>query len=66
MSDLVSDIFGGGNGESPPPTTVMPKPTPVRVEPGEKVPSRRKRQQRSLATQLSLSEPLIKEEKLGT
>ena len=58
-------IFGGG--DTPSPADVSPPPT--RVEPGEKVSSRfaqQKKKRKSLATQINLSEPLIKEEKLGT
>ena len=61
---FISDLFGGGDKmELPEPTRVIPAPT--RVEPAEVKP-REKKNKRSLATQLELSEPLIKEEKLGT
>lgn len=61
--DFVTSIFGGGRDRDiPAPTRVTPPP--VRVEPPEVKPRRKRR--RSLATQLELSEPLIKEEKLGT
>ncbi len=55
-----------GMGKLPPPTDVSRPPT--RVSPGEKVPSRfaQRKKRRSLAAQMDLSEPLIREEKLGT
>ncbi len=58
----LSGAFGGG---VPSPTTITP---PTRVSPGEKVPSRfaQRKKRRSLAAQMDLSEPLIREEKLGT
>lgn len=60
-------MFDGskGGGGIPPPTDVTPPAT--RVEPSGRVSATdRRKRRRSLATQASLSEPLIKEEKLGT